>query len=84
MVIRRGPSLSVTAADLRERAAEFRRLAEASQDEVIYRELLRLADIYFYEADALERGSGGTSDTPDPSLIWLPLSTEIDALCVEL
>ena len=59
MPTRRQPHKPVTPADLRERAAAFRRMAEGATDEIIYQELLRLAETYRREADALERRGGG-------------------------
>ena len=49
----------VTPADLRERASDFRRLADAARDEIVHQELLRLAETYLREADELERRGGG-------------------------
>jgi hypothetical protein len=47
---------------MRERAAEFARLAETSQDSVIHAELHRLALLYEAQADRIERGDDQPSD----------------------
>ncbi len=51
----------LTPAELRGRSDQFRRLAEVAHDEIIYRELLRLADTYLVEAEELERRRGGAA-----------------------
>jgi hypothetical protein len=48
---------------MRERAAEFARLAETSNDSVIHAELHRLAVLYIAQTDRIERGGDQPSDT---------------------
>ena len=47
---------------MRERATQFARLAEISQDSVIHAELHRLALLYEAQADRIERGDDQPRD----------------------
>jgi hypothetical protein len=47
---------------MRERAAEFARLALGARDAIIHAELHRLALLYDAQADRLERGTDQPSD----------------------
>jgi hypothetical protein len=50
------------AAKLRERAAEFERLARQAQDSVVRHELRRLVVLYHAQADIAERGETPPAD----------------------
>jgi hypothetical protein len=54
--------MSERAKRMRERAAEFARLANEARDPVIHAELVRLATLYEAQAKTIERGAELPSD----------------------